>query len=83
MRASRQNGSQPHFTTVISSTITNGSTDGVPGELTRIATNREKSLGSRYLFMLFRAFFKATSGLALPLVAIANAAFIELQNLPI
>lgn len=35
------------------------------------------------LFMAFWAPFKAASGLARPLVAISNAAFIELQNLPI
>jgi hypothetical protein len=35
------------------------------------------------LFMFFRAAFKAASGLVRPLVASSNAAFIELQNLPI
>jgi hypothetical protein len=33
--------------------------------------------------MFFLAHFKAASGVALPLVAISSAAFIELQNLPI
>jgi hypothetical protein len=36
-----------------------------------------------YSFMFFLAYFKAASGVALPLVAISNAAFITLQNLPI
>ena len=36
-----------------------------------------------YFLMFFPALFKATSGLARPLVAISSAAFIELQNLPI
>jgi hypothetical protein len=35
------------------------------------------------LCMLFRAAFKAVSGLARPLVASSKAAFIELQNFPI
>ena len=36
-----------------------------------------------YFIMFFLAYFRAASGVALPVVAISNAAFIELQNLPI
>ena len=43
-------------------------------------SNREPPI---YLFMFLLAYFKAASGVALPLVAISNTAFIELQNLPI
>jgi len=39
--------------------------------------------GHTYFFMLLLASFNAASGVALPVVAISNAAFIELQNLPI
>jgi hypothetical protein len=36
-----------------------------------------------YLSIFFKASCRATSGVAPPFVAISNAAFIELQNLPI
>ena len=36
-----------------------------------------------YFFMFLLASFRTASGVALPMVAISNAAFIELQNLPI
>jgi hypothetical protein len=48
-----------------------------------IPMEASQPLVNTYLFMFFLASFKATSGVALPLVAISNAAFIELQNLPI